>query len=230
MRRILVLAAFQTLAILSWASYHEYVWATAPTFRIPLRPRDPFDLVRGRYFVLNPLDSTLDWRSNLFPRTDVQRLASAGRFATSVQVGFCPVDSVYRVYLASLGEKPAGPARFWCRGFARVGSREGWTLDLDLGLHRFFISPEASRAREPGRLELEVSHRPGQSPCLAVSSSRNADRSTLSRRELPSQGILLRRPLTRGAWVITPTRPRGMARSPIGSVYSTRTATCAPVA
>ena len=168
MRRILVLAAFQTLAILSWASYHEYVWATAPTFRIPLRPRDPFDVIRGRYFVLNPLDSVVDWRSSLFPTADVERLVgSSGAFAGTVQVGFCPVDGVYRVCaLARLGDRPAGSARFWCRGFATVGNRDGhWTLNLDLGLHRFFIP---NRLRLPARenqegWEVEISHRPGLS-------------------------------------------------------------------
>lgn len=168
MRRTLVLAAFQTLAILSWASYHEYVWATAPTFRIPLRPRDPFDLIRGRYFVLNPLDSTVDWRSDLFPQADVERLVgSSGAFAGTVQVGFCPVDSVYRVCaLNQLGEKPADSARFWCRSFATVGNFDGhWKLDLDLGLHRFFIPNRLVLPAHENQVgwELDVSYRPGLS-------------------------------------------------------------------
>jgi hypothetical protein len=166
MRRILVLAAFQTLAILSWASYHEYVWATAPTFRIPLRPRDPFDMVRGRYFVLNPLDATIDLRSPLFPRADVERLAgSSGYFSGTAQVGFCPVDSVYRVCaLAQLGETPAGSARFWCRGYTTVRTLEGhWQVDLDLGLHRFFIPNrlELPAGGNQEGWELDVSYRPG---------------------------------------------------------------------
>ena len=168
MRRILVLAAFQTLAILSWASYHEYVWATAPTFRIPLRPRDPFDLIRGRYFVLNPLDSSIDWRSPLFPRADVERLAGAsGGFDGTIQVGFCPVDSVYRVCaLAQLGEKAVGPARFWCRAYATVGTYDGhWNVNLDLGLHRFFIPNRLALPAHENQegWELDVSYRPGLS-------------------------------------------------------------------
>ena len=168
MRRILSLAAFQTLAILTWASYHEYIWATAPTFRIPLRPRDPFDVIRGRYFVLNPLDSRLDWQSSLFPRADVEALAgSSGAFAGAVQVGFCPVDGLYHVCALALpGAQPAGPARYWSRGFATVGTLDGhWRVDLDLGLHRFFIP---SRLKLPAHenqqgWELDVSYRPGLS-------------------------------------------------------------------
>jgi hypothetical protein len=165
MRRILALAAFQTLAILSWASYHEYVWATAPTFRIPLRPRDPFDIVRGRYFVLNPLDNVVDWRSNLFPRVDVERLAGeGGAFAGVVQVGFCPIDGLYRVCaLARPEEKPADRARFWCRGFATASQQDGhWNLQLDLGLRRFFIPNrmELPAHEHQEGWELEVSYRP----------------------------------------------------------------------
>ena len=168
MRRILVLAAFQTLALLSWASYHEYVWAKAPTFRIPLQPRDPFDMIRGRYFVLNPLDSSIDWRSPLFPGADVERLAgTSGGFAGTVQVGFCPVDSVYRVCaLTKLGEKAGGSAHFWCRGFATVGTYDGhWRVNLDLGLHRFFIPNRLvlpAHENQEG-WELDVSYRPGLS-------------------------------------------------------------------
>jgi hypothetical protein len=168
MRKLLILAAFQVLVILSWVSYHEYVWATAPTFRIPLRPRDPFDLVRGRYFVLNPLDSILDWRSLRFPRADVERLVgSSGAFDGVVQVGFCPVDDLYRVCaLARPGEKASVPAAFWCRGFATVNNREGhWNVNLDLGLHRFFIPNRLSLPAEEHQegWQVDVSYRPGLS-------------------------------------------------------------------
>lgn len=166
MRRPLILAAFQVLVILSWASYHEYVWATAPTFRIPLQPRDPFDLVRGRYFVLNPVDGTLDSRSPRFPRTDLERLVgSSGGFAGVVQVGFCPVDDLYRVCaLARPGEMASERAPFWCRGRATAYVHDGhWTVNLDLGLRRFFIP---NRLRLPAHeneegWQVDVSYRPG---------------------------------------------------------------------
>ena len=168
MRRLLGLAAFQVLAILSWASYHEYVWATAPTFRVP-RPRDPFDLIRGRYFVLNPQDASIDSRSASLPQGEIERLVgSANAFAGSVQVGFCPTGDVYRVCALARPEgKVVGSARFWCKGFATLTKQDtGWKLELDLGLRRFFIP---NRFQLPGRenqegWELEVSYRPGLSP------------------------------------------------------------------
>jgi hypothetical protein len=169
MRRLLVLAAFQIVAILGWASYHEHVWATAPTFRVPLRPRDPFDLIRGRYFVLNPQDSSINSASGSLSQAEVERLlGSSNAFAGSVQVGFCPASDVYRVCaLALLGETTTGAARFWCKGFATLTKRDnGWQLELDLGLRRFFIP---NRLKLPARenqegWELEVSYRPGLTP------------------------------------------------------------------
>lgn len=166
MKRILILAAVQVLAILSWASYHEYVWATAPTFRVPLRPRDPFDLLRGRYFVLNPQDEVLDVRSEQFPRGDLERLVgTSGSFVGTVQVGFCPVEDHYRVCALALPDaRPSSPARFWTRAEATVLRREGvWDARLDLGLHRFFIPNRLNlpaRERDQG-WQVEVSYRPG---------------------------------------------------------------------
>ena len=168
MRRLLILGAFQVLAILGWASYHEYLWATAPTFRVALRPRDPFDLIRGRYFVLNPQDTSIDAQSTSFSPQEVDRfLGSANTFVGSVQVGFCAFGDAYRVCaLARPGERPSGPARYWSKGFATLTKQgSSWKLGLDLGLRRFFIP---SRLQLPGRetedgWELEVSYRPGLS-------------------------------------------------------------------
>jgi hypothetical protein len=167
MRRLVILAAFQVLAIFFWAAYHEYVWATAPTFRVPLRPRDPFDLIRGRYFVLNPQDSSIGPETSSLPQQEIARFVGSAGFAGSVQVGFCPVEDVYRVCaLARPGEKGPDSARFWSKGFVTVRQSEPvWKLELDLGLSRFFI-PNRTRLPAPESQDgwsLEVSYRPGQS-------------------------------------------------------------------
>ncbi len=155
MRKLLILAAFQVLVILSWASYHEYVWGhlRRPSgFRFD--PATPSIWSEGDTSLLNPLDSILDWRSLRFPRADVERLVgSSGAFDGVVQVGFCPVDDLYRVCaLARPGEKASVPAAFWCRGYATVNNREGhWKVNLDMGLHRFFIPyrPRRTGTRAP---------------------------------------------------------------------------------
>jgi hypothetical protein len=169
MKRLLALAAFQIVAILAWASYHEYVWATAPTFRIPLRPRDPFDLIRGRYFVLNPQDSSIAAGSGVLASAEIARLLGPANFFTgTIQVGFCPVGTVYRVCALVLpGEKTTAAARFWCKAFATLTRQErGWALELDLGLRRFFIPNRLQLPAGENRegWELEVSYRPGLTP------------------------------------------------------------------
>jgi len=168
MRRLLALAAFQILAIVAWSSYHEYVWATGPTFRIPLRPRDPFDLIRGRYFVLNPQDSSITPGSSSasLARTEVERLlGSSGAFAGSVQVGFCAAGDLYRVCALALpGDPKRVGAAFWCKGFATLSKHDnGWVMKLDLGLRRFFIPNQLQLPAKEDQdgWELEVSHRPG---------------------------------------------------------------------
>ena len=169
MKRLFFLAAFQILATLSWAAYHEYVWATAPTFRIPLRPRDPFDLIRGRYFVLNPWDSSVDESSAAFPQEEIASfVGSSYGFSGPVLAGFCPVDQLYRVCaLARPQDKPPpGPAQYWCKGTAYINRRDGcWRMSLDLGIERFFIPNRIqlpARENEEG-WELEISYRPGLS-------------------------------------------------------------------
>lgn len=170
MKRLLALAAFQVITILAWASYHEYVWVTAPTFRIPLRPSDPFDIIRGRYFILNPQDASIDSRSGFLPREEVERFVaspSLSYFSEPALVGFCPAGDLYRVCaLARPGDTSRGPARFWAKASATISETKGnRTVQLDLGLRRFFI-PNRLQLPAPENQdgwELEVSHRPGLS-------------------------------------------------------------------
>jgi hypothetical protein len=169
MKRIAILAAFQVLTILGWAGYNEHVWATAPTFKVPLRPRDPFDLVRGRYFVLNPQDATIVPGSGPLSSENVERLLAGQQFfAGTVEVGFCPSGDLHRVCaLARPGQARDDRARFWSHGFATISkAAAGWSVGLDLGLHRFFIPSRLelpARENEEG-WQLEVCHRPGLSP------------------------------------------------------------------
>jgi hypothetical protein len=167
-KRVWALLALQVGTLLVWAAHNERVWATAPTFRIPLQPRDPYDLVRGRYFILNPEDATIDAGPDHPMHGDLDRLAEARHFAGRVSVGFCLAGQVHRVCAVRPREEPtSGPAQFWSTGYATLQESSGrWRLQLDLGLRRFFIpnrlelpAPETARG-----WELEVCHRPGQTP------------------------------------------------------------------
>jgi hypothetical protein len=100
MKRVMAVAVFQVMVMLGWAAQNEYVRATAPTFRIPLEPRDPYDLLRGRYFVMNPKDARM-----VAGAPDVLLTAEAVKaflgeessFHGAAFVGFCPQGEVFRV-------------------------------------------------------------------------------------------------------------------------------------
>ena len=187
MKGLAMLAVLQLGAILGWAGYHEHVRATAPTFRIPLQPVDPYDVLRGRYFRLNPLDASLKTGrpGTYVDATSAQRIAGSERYYQGpVLVGFCPVEGVHRACdLRRIGDPPegsereAGHARAWARARATVWYQQatpaangvaavepGWVVTLDLGLDRFFLPNRVElpgRERDPG-WQLEVSHRAGQ--------------------------------------------------------------------
>lgn len=183
MKRLIGLAAFQVAVLLGWAAQNEYVRATAPTFRIPLQPRDPYDVLRGRYFVLNPRDASVKTGAEgvVLTAEEVKRfLGKETSFMGPALVGFCPQGDVHRVCaLANLREQPAsGPAQHWSRAHLwirwedhvwRSGQQvtePGYRLNIDLALDRFFLPNRATlpaRENEPG-WEVEVCHRPGLTP------------------------------------------------------------------
>ena len=83
-------------ALRTLAGHHERVRAQAPTFRIPLAPRDPYDVLRGRYFILNPLDRDLNTSQGgaiLTGATVETFLRGEKGFYGTALVGFCPAGS-----------------------------------------------------------------------------------------------------------------------------------------
>lgn len=182
MKRALLFGLLQVAVLLGWAARNEYVRATAPTFRIPLAPRDPYDVLRGRYFILGPRDASLRVPSPDVPLTEPAVrafLKGDASWSGPVEVGFCPEAAVHRVCaLKRVSEGTSGEAAYWSRGVASVfredvvwrdGKEEkspGFRVNLELGLDRFFLPNRIvlpGRESEPG-WELELSHRPGQVP------------------------------------------------------------------
>ena len=180
MKKLAILAAVQMGTILGWAGYHEHVRAHAPTFRIPLQPSDPYDVLRGRYFVLNPLDRQLKTGlpgTHLSGASVERFLGNRRAYNGTAAVGLCRIGEVHRVCdLQPLGATPGGSDPLWSRARVTVYWEDstfrenrqvpepGWRVSLDLGLDRFFL-PDGfqlpGRERDLG-WELEVSHRPGQ--------------------------------------------------------------------
>ena len=178
MRKVAILAAVQIGVILAWAGYHERVRAHAPTFRIPLTPRDPYDVLRGRYFILNPLDSRLKTGQGdtLLTKATVETFLRGEKyFDGPALIGFCPMADVHRVCGLQRLEDGTPSDGFWARSRVTVVDEPtnyrdgkqvadpGWRVSLNMDLDRFFL-PEKfvlpGRENDTG-WQLEVSHRPG---------------------------------------------------------------------
>lgn len=167
MKKVAILAAFQIGVILAWAGYHERVRASAPTFRIPLAPRDPYDVLRGRYFILNPLDGRMRTGQGDTLLTDATVetfLRGEQYFDGPTLIGFCPTAEVHRVCGLQRLEHGTPGDGFWARGHVNiVHEAGGFTVTVDMDLDRFFLP---DKLRLPGlendpSWQLEVSHRPG---------------------------------------------------------------------
>ncbi|HLA78999.1 MAG TPA: GDYXXLXY domain-containing protein [Vicinamibacteria bacterium] len=183
MKRLIGLAVFQVVVLLGWAAQNEYVRATAPTFRIPLQPRDPYDVLRGRYFILNPSDAAIKTGLDgvLLPAEEVKRfLGTDVAFVGTALVGFCPQEQRHRVCALARSKEPLSgkPGQYWSRAGLTVRWEDrtwragkevpepGYRVHVDLGLDRFFLPNRAvlpARENEPG-WEVEVCHRPGLTP------------------------------------------------------------------
>jgi hypothetical protein len=172
MRKAAILAAVQIVFILGWAGYHERVRAQAPTFRIPLAPRDPYDVLRGRYFVLNPRDSQLKAGEGdtLLTAATVETFLRGERYFDGPGlIGFCPVGEIHRVCGLQRLEDGTPRDGLWARSRVNIVDEygqtpPGWRVMLHMDLDRFFL-PDAFQLPGPENdpsWQLEVSHRPGQ--------------------------------------------------------------------
>ena len=178
MKKVAILAAVQIGVILAWAGYHERIRAQAPTFRIPLAPRDPYDVLRGRYFVLNPADGRLNTRQGdafLTDATVETFLRGEKYFYGPALIGFCPVADAYRVCGLQRLEDGTPRDGLWARSGINVVNVStafhngqpvfdpGWTVSLNMDLDRFFLPDKfvlPGRESDAG-WQLEVSYRRG---------------------------------------------------------------------
>ncbi|HEV7671553.1 MAG TPA: GDYXXLXY domain-containing protein [Thermoanaerobaculia bacterium] len=176
--KILILALVQAGTMLAWAGYHERLWQTAPTFRLALAPVDPHDVLRGRYFILNPQGATIATANlNASPLSTAAFQAFLGPAPANyyhgpVQVGFCPAGAVRKICALARPDavRPAIPGVLWASGSIVLWRNRGpdmklnFSGDIDLGLDRFFL-PDKARLPGPENAagwELEVVHREGQ--------------------------------------------------------------------
>ncbi len=177
MKKVIILGLFQIGLILGWAMENEWIRTTAPSFRIPLRPVDPFDPVRGRYFILNPADRQLSTTSDSQLTTEEARQfitaadpkANDSYYSGRALVGLCPEEHLFRVCAL----RPAGSsspeghrAKYWVAALVNLSSYQsaGYRVDIDFKLDKFFLP---NRIQLPGRensagWELEAVYREGK--------------------------------------------------------------------
>lgn len=172
--KVLILALVQAGTMLAWAGYHERLWQTAPSFRIALDPVDPYDVLRGRYFILNPQGvriATEEPAQSAPLSVGALRTFLGGAdlsYHGKAQIGFCPAGAIRKVCaLARPGAAlPAAPGALWTSGKVHLwkGTEGQFRGSIDLGLDRFFL-PNRAKLPAPENTagwELEVVHRSGQ--------------------------------------------------------------------
>ncbi len=170
--KILILALVQAGTILAWAGYHEQLWRSAPTFRIALAPIDPYDVLRGRYFILNPQGTRIATEGSAqnapLSAGAVRTLMGANlSYHGKARIGFCPAGPIRKICALARTNAPlpATPDVLWTTGEVNLWEGAGSQPEgnIDLGLDRFFI-PNRARLPAPENTpgwELEVVHRPG---------------------------------------------------------------------
>ncbi|HXU32343.1 MAG TPA: hypothetical protein VN851_17385 [Thermoanaerobaculia bacterium] len=170
--KILILALVQAGTMLAWAGYHERLWQTAPTFRIALNPIDPYDVLRGRYFILNPRGTAIGPErpsedSLLSAAAYKAFLGSETSYTGKAQIGFCSSGAIRKICAIARPDAPlpAPTGALWTTGEVNLwrDPKKQFTGSIDLGLDRFFL-PNRARLPAPENVpgwEIEVVHRPG---------------------------------------------------------------------
>jgi len=68
--RVIILIAIQAGFMLCWAGWNEYQWYRLPSVKLELAPVDPKAIMRGRYFILNPVAQRIDAAELVEPFTE----------------------------------------------------------------------------------------------------------------------------------------------------------------
>ena len=146
------------------------------TFRIALRPADPYDVLRGRYFILNPEGGSIDTadlgQGNRLSAGDLEKLLDGEEaFRGDARIGFCPDGEIERICALARtdAQLPSAPVAHWSAGQVSLSRAAGtagpeYFGSIDLGLDRFFL-PDQAKLPAPENAtgwELEVIDRPGQ--------------------------------------------------------------------
>lgn len=64
MKRVFLFAIIIAVFFIGWVGYQEWSWCSLPTAHLELDPVDPYDALRGRYFILNPTVENISRSTN----------------------------------------------------------------------------------------------------------------------------------------------------------------------
>ncbi|MBX7157582.1 MAG: GDYXXLXY domain-containing protein [Verrucomicrobiae bacterium] len=158
MKRVLLLAIIITTFFIGWAGYQEWSWHSLPTARLELDPADPYDVLRGRYFILNPTVENISRSTNQNDREILKKFyAERGtNLLEKVYVIFEPDREGIAQPIRITSKTPSlttnqfallSRDRYYRRRYSHL---TGDYLDLNFQLKRFYL---------PSRLELPAQER-----------------------------------------------------------------------
>lgn len=148
------LVAAQTLFLLVWAGYHEYVRQHAPVLLLKGRPVDPQDLLRGDFMIMNYDISTVSLPA------DPARSEKQGASGTDVWVLLERKDRYYEVAQAAREKLRPKPGQVLVRGSTGYNWRgDNASGRVDYGIERYFV-PEGKGSPRFKLMEIEVSVSP----------------------------------------------------------------------
>ena len=144
-----ILVAAQTLFLLAWAGYHEYVRQNAPVLLLKGRPVDPQDLLRGDYLTMN------------YDISDVTlRAAPAGSESGGVSEVWVLLERKDRYYVVAQAAREKltpKPGQVLVRGELGYNGRNATgTTRVEYGIERYFV-PEGRGSPRFKLMEIEVS-------------------------------------------------------------------------
>lgn len=140
---------------LGWYALNEYYWKTCPTVRLALGPVDPYDPLRGRYFILNPLIC-----GDIEKELEKKGAEIGSKFYVLVEADSEGISRLKEISLEKLSAQSSGQTVM--KG--RISDR--WRRKAELNLERFYLPAGLKlphEEREQG-WELEAVIRPDGSP------------------------------------------------------------------
>ena len=149
----------QTVFLIAWAGYHEWVRQTSEVIVLKGRPVDPQDLLRGDYMTMRYDISEAKLAGVATP---TQRGQASTDLGGEVWVLLEKRDRYHVVVEASRARLTPKPGQVLVRGQVAYGwnSSAGFTR-IDYGIERYFV-PEGKGTPRFQLMEVEVSVSPAQ--------------------------------------------------------------------